>query len=285
MGEAVGLVGVGAMGGALLSRLILAGHRVNAFDVAESGLQRARLEGAQTVASPALAARGARFVHVFVTSDQQVLDATLGADGVLAGMEDDAVLILQSTTSPETTRRVAQQAQVRGLRVADAPITSVPSRVRDGKSAFLIGADAATAELVAAHLEGLGGTAYRFGPLGAGNIAKIAKNFANAAFRTILFEALSIAQTGGLDGEAFMRMMEAEEHGSQIAQWRKLFDFSSTPAAIRPFPNLFDKDIQLAEQLAADLGLDAPAARGTAQSARRWVETWRLDKESGKDKA
>jgi 3-hydroxyisobutyrate dehydrogenase len=274
MERTVGLVGVGAMGGALLSRLMLVGCRVKAFDVAAEGRACALREGAEVASSAAEAARGSGIVHVFVASDEQLLDAALSADGALAGLAPGALLILHSTTLPATTLRIADAAALCGVGVVDAPITSIPSRVRNGLSAFLVGGPDELVDKAATHLETLGGKAYRFGPLGSGNLAKLAKNFVNAAHRALLADALELAQTGGLDGRAFMEMMEVEEHHSLVAQWRKLFDFDTTPARLRPFPNLFDKDIRLAAELAKSLGMRTPALQGAAEGARLWTEDW-----------
>ena len=87
MNYQVGLVGVGNMGSALLERLVAAGMKVRAFDINNSAMQAAREGGAETVASSAEAARGAKIIHVFVHNDQEVSDATLGENGVLAGAE------------------------------------------------------------------------------------------------------------------------------------------------------------------------------------------------------
>ena len=108
MDSQVALVGVGNMGSALLERLLAAGAKVSAFDIKDSAMQAARERGAQTVASPAEAARGAKIIHVFVYDDQGVFDATFGEEGVLAGAGEAAIVILHSTILPATTRRVAR---------------------------------------------------------------------------------------------------------------------------------------------------------------------------------
>jgi 3-hydroxyisobutyrate dehydrogenase-like beta-hydroxyacid dehydrogenase len=110
----VGLIGVGNMGSALLERLVAAGAKVRAFDIKESAMQAARERGAETVASSAEAARGAKIIHVFVHNDQEVFDATLADKGVLAGAERGATVIVHSTVLPATTRRVAEEATPRG---------------------------------------------------------------------------------------------------------------------------------------------------------------------------
>src|SRR4051812_29366211 len=102
----VGLIGVGAMGAALLARRRLPGMAVRAYDVSAARPPLAGEGGAEPVATPEAAARDAAYVHVFVASDEQVLDCCLGADGALATAAPGAVVFLHSTILPATTRRV-----------------------------------------------------------------------------------------------------------------------------------------------------------------------------------
>ncbi len=207
MAYTVGLIGIGAMGQALLTRLKLAGHNVQGFDISADSRSVAEKLGAALRGSAAEAARDARYVHVFVNSDEQMIDAALAANGVVGAMTADAILILHSTVLPETTRRIAAEATKRGIRTIDAPITSVPQRVRDGHTAFLVGGPAELVAEVRPYLESLGGHIYYFGA-GTGNIAKLAKNFSdNTASRVLLSETVQMAEAGGIAPQAFFEMM------------------------------------------------------------------------------
>ena len=100
MTDTVALIGVGAMGKALLSRLQVAKKNVRAFDIAEAGREAARAGGAEVVGSAAEAARGAAYIHLFVRTDEEEIEATLGPKGVLAEASAGALLILHPTVLP-----------------------------------------------------------------------------------------------------------------------------------------------------------------------------------------
>src|SRR5205807_4981776 len=72
--ETVGMIGVGAMGSALLERLRLAHVEPVVFDVSSEAMDAARALGAEPAASPADVARSATLVDVVVRSDDDVLD-------------------------------------------------------------------------------------------------------------------------------------------------------------------------------------------------------------------
>lgn len=274
MTDTVGLVGVGAMGTALLSRLLAAGQAVQAYDVSRERMDEAVAARASAAASPAAAASGAQCVHVFVRTDEEAVDAVQGADGVLEGAEAGSLVLLHSTIMPDTTRHIAEAARARGVALVDAPVTAVPRVVAAGNAVFLLGGAEADVARARAQLEPLGKGVWHFGPLGAGNVAKIAKNFINAAERIALSETLNMVEAGGVDVAKFLEMAVAEDGGSTISRWKGAFELDGNHAVPRPASNLLNKDIRLAAELADAEGVNAPVAHGAADTAAVWVAGW-----------
>jgi 3-hydroxyisobutyrate dehydrogenase-like beta-hydroxyacid dehydrogenase len=274
MFRSVGLVGVGAMGQALLQRLVLAGVKVRAYDISEESMAAARELGAETVESAAEASRGVEAVHLFVRTDQEEIESATGPGGLLEGAAPGTILLLHSTVLPETTRRVAAAAAKTKVDVVDAPVTSVPRQVGAGEGVFLVGGDPDVVARVRPHLEALGKHLYYFGPLGAGNIAKIAKNSINAMERVMLAEVLAVVEAGGLDLNDFMEMSVLTDQGSTVARWKRAFSIDRNHASPRPASNVLNKDIGHAADLADSLGVRAPITRSSADMAKVWVASW-----------
>jgi 3-hydroxyisobutyrate dehydrogenase len=274
MSETIGLIGVGAMGGALLHRMAVAKLRVRAFDVSDKGCGTARELGAEVVESAAEAARGSAFVHVFVRTDDEVLEVVNGPAGILSGAAPGTLVFLHSTVLPATTRNAAEIAVAKGVDVIDAPVTSVPAKVHAGEAVFLVGGPDRLMAKARDHLLPLGASVRHFGPLGAGNVAKLAKNLANAAERVMLAEVLTLAEAGGIDAAVLLDMMQAMDQGSLVSRWDKAFNVTNGHAKPRPASNLFNKDVGLAAAYAASEGLDLPMTRGAAETGARWVEGW-----------
>ena len=272
----VGLIGVGLMGAALMSRLFAAGREVQAFDVSEERMALARAKGAATVASAADAARGVDFVHVFVRTDDELYDVTAGSGGVLAAAKPGAIIFLHSTVMPDTSRRIARESG--RARVIDAPVTAVPRVVAAGNAVFLMGGADEDAAVATPYLQPLGRAVHHFGPVGSGNVAKIAKNLINANERVALAEVTSIVEAGGLDVKQFLEMAAAIDQGSTVSRWQGAFTMQGNHAAPRPASNLLNKDVGLAAELARSLGLDAPMTRSAAATAKVWVTGWEKPK-------
>src|SRR5687767_4632452 len=263
----VALVGVGNMGSALLERLIAAGAKVRAFDIKDSAMQAARERGAQTVASSAEAAGGAKLIHVTVRNDQEILDATLGDQGVLAGADKGAIVILHSTILPATTRRVAEEAARKAVRVVDACVTSTPRYVRAGEAVFLVGGDDEVVAEIGPHLEKVGSKVWHFGPLGCGNAAKLVKNLSNVMERVMWMETLTAVKAAGIDPRQYAEMLKSVMRGSAISDWEKIIrieDGEVSPARLGG--GIFRKDVPHALKFLHELGLKLPLAEGTGEA-------------------
>lgn len=274
MPEQVALIGVGAMGRALLSRLSTAGKEVLAYDIAPAAQQAARDGGAVVMPSPAAASRNAYYVHVMVASDEQTTQAVLGAGGVLETATPGTLVLLHSTVLPTTTRRIAEAAAKINVDVIDAPITAVPRQLEAGKAAFMVGGPQALIDKVRGYLLQLGDGVHHYGPLGAGNVAKLARAMLNAGERVLIAEVLAIVEAGGLDPRQFLQIENAAGRPSKLSLWEDIFIIENGHARHRPATNLFNKDVQLAAKLAESYDLDAPMSQGAARTAKQWVKEW-----------
>lgn len=274
MVDHVALIGTGDMGRGLLDRMIKAGLKVTAFDVSQDNLEAARSMGAEIAPSAAEAARGQHIIHLLVRTDDQVLDAALGAGGALEGAGEGSILILHSTIMPETTRKVAAEGDKKGVTVIDSPITAVPHRVHAGEATFLVGGPDDVVAEIRPHLEALGKQVCHFGPLTSGNVAKICKNLTNGIERVMLSECARIAAAGGLDAGQFLDMARSISTGAAVMSWDRVLEIRDRKAVVKPLETddiLLSKDVQHAEALAKSFGLNLPLTTGAAATARDWL--------------
>ena len=135
-----------------------------------------------------------------------------------------------------------------------------------------------------AHLESLGVAVNHFGPQGAGNIAKIAKNLGNAVERIMWAETVAIVEAAGLDVRQFMEMAKSVSDGAMVDNWERVVtideDGHAGPGRAR---GMFSKDIQHAMRLAEHYGIDAPVTRETAAAALRQLAAWAEEDEGAEE--
>ena len=256
--EKIGFVGTGAMGSALLSRLKLANVPAAAFDILPAAIEAARKEGAQTTTSAKAVAQASTMVDVVVRTDQEVLDCTMGKDGILEGAAPGTLVLLHSTIRPTTTKKIAEAAAETRVYVIDACMTAVPSAVRQGGLTFLVGGQKALFDRAKPHLLNMAKDAVHMGPLGCGNVTKLFKNMVTASEALIVYEALQIAKAAGIDYKAALDLMKKTKSQNILDRWETRFDLSGGDLKFNVGTNLYDKDLPLAAEVGKTLGAVIP---------------------------
>jgi 2-hydroxy-3-oxopropionate reductase len=262
--EKIGFVGTGAMGSALLSRLKLANVQATAFDIAPAAMEAARKEGAQTASSAKAVAQASTIVDVVVRTDQEVLDCTMGKDGILEGAAPGTLVLLHSTIRPTTTKKVAEAAAETRVYVIDACMTAVPSAVRQGGLTFLVGGQKALFDRAKPHLLHMAKDTVHMGPLGCGNVTKLFKNMVTASEALIVYEALQIGKAAGIDYKAALDLMQKTKSQNILDRWETRFDLSGGDLKFNVGTNLYDKDLPLAAEVGKALGATIPVTEQLA---------------------
>ena len=270
--ESVGIVGVGAMGSALLERLNLADVEATVFDIAPSAMEAAASQGAKLAPSAKAVTQSATIIDVVVRSDQDVLDCTLGGDGILEGAEAGSLVLIHSTIRPATTMKVAEAARARNVHVIDACMTAVPRIVRQGGLTCLVGGPSDLVERARPHLERMAKRVLHMGPLGAGNVAKLIKNLVTASEALVVHEAIRIGRAGGIPYAEALEMMRMTRSESTLNRWRERFDISEPTVKLRAGRNVYDKDLPLAAEVGRQLGVDIPITEELAAAGLRLLE-------------
>jgi len=267
--ETVGFVGTGAMGTALLSRLQLVPVSSTAFDVLPAALEQAKALGAEPATSAKAVAQRSTLIDVVVRTDQEVLDCTLGDEGLLEGAAPGTLVLLHSTILPTTTKLVAQAAADKRVYVIDACMTGVPRVARDGGLTFLVGGQKALFNRAKPHLLKMGKDAVYMGSLGCGNVTKLIKNLVTASEALIVYEAIQIGKAAGIDYRAALDLMKKTQSEPFLSRWDTRFDVSGSELKFNSGANLYDKDLPLAAELGNALGVEIPITEQLAELGTR----------------
>ncbi len=275
--EQIGIVGVGAMGSALLERLQGTKLKVTAFDIASPAAERARASGAALASSAKTLAQTSTVIDVVVRTDEEVLNCITGEEGILQGAQPGTLVLLHSTILPATTHKVAQAARAKNVHVIDACMTAVPRIVRQGGLTFLVGGPAELFERAKPHLLKMAKDAIHMGPLGAGNVAKLIKNLVTAAEGLVVYEALRIGKTAGIDYRDALEMMQKTKSESILNRWQERFDVCGADLSLKGGANLYDKDIPLAAEVGKSLNVDIPVTEQLAALGLRLIRANRRE--------
>jgi 3-hydroxyisobutyrate dehydrogenase-like beta-hydroxyacid dehydrogenase len=203
---AVGVIGLGAMGGPIAGHLLEAGFRVAVLDHDESVVERYTARGAVRSGTAAALAGECAVVLVVVPGDDDALAVCGGPEGVLAGAAPGGVVLLCSSLRPETCRRIATDAPP-GVGVLDAALTGGVRGAVAGRVNLLVGGDAEVLARARPALAPWCGSVHLLGNLGAGQVGKTVNNLVHWVQISGITEALRLGAAYGLDVSALRRAL------------------------------------------------------------------------------
>jgi 3-hydroxyisobutyrate dehydrogenase-like beta-hydroxyacid dehydrogenase len=205
---AVGVVGLGNMGGVLAARLARGGP-VAGFDPDGGRAAAARGAGVDVLGAAADVAAAAEVVVLSLPRpdiSRGVLDEILPALG-------GGLVVEASTIGPDDARAAHAAATAAGAGYVDAAILSGVEQVRDGTSAFLVGGEPADVERAEPVLRRICERVMRFGGPGAGMAAKVINNAVAHAEMVVLCEAAALAAAEGIALDDLCELLEQDDAG------------------------------------------------------------------------
>ena len=212
----IGFVGLGIMGGPMCRNLLKAGHSLTVYDLVPALIERAVGNGAATASSPREAAAAAEMVITMVPDGPEVEQAVLGAGGVLEGARPGATVIDMSSISPLVSQKVGAACAAKGVRFLDAPVSGGEPKAIDGTLAIMVGGDEAVFREMEPVLRSMGSSVTLTGPVGAGNVTKLANQIMVACNIAAMGEALVLATKAGLDPTVVFNAVKGGLAGSTV---------------------------------------------------------------------
>ena len=202
----VAFIGLGVMGYPMAGHLARAGHSVTVFNRTASKAKAWLAEFASpersdlaVATTPRLAAQNADIVFCCVGNDDDVRSVTLGADGALAGMSPDAILVDHSTASAHLAQELYNLAQAGGLHFLDAPVSGGQAGAQNGLLTLMCGGDAPAFERMQPVAMAYARACTLLGRSGSGQLAKMVNQISIAGLLQGLSEAIAFGQNAGLD--------------------------------------------------------------------------------------
>lgn len=252
----IAFIGLGHMGGPMSINLHKAGREVAAFDLSADAMAAVKNEGVPVVDSARAALKGAQVVISMLPASRHVEGLYLGDDGILADIEDGAIILECSTIAPASAKKVAEAATARGLMAIDAPVSGGVAGASAGTLTFIVGGSDAALERARPILEDMGKNIFHMGEAGAGQVAKLCNNMALGAIMAVTGEAIALGVAHGLDATTLSDMMAVSTSRSWATEvcnpWPGVKE--NAPAS-RGYEGGFGNDLML-----KDLGLAAEAA-------------------------
>jgi len=202
----VGFIGLGAMGSAMASNLLAAGHTLTVWNRSVAATRPLASLGARVAKTADRAVQG-EVLCSMLANDQAVREVFLDG-GLLDAMDRGTVHVNHATISVALAQQLVAEHAKRGLEYVAAPVFGRPDMAAAARLNILVAGRPAAIERARPLLEAMGS---RMWPLGEAperaNVAKIAGNFMLASAIESMAEATALTRAYGVSAADFLDVM------------------------------------------------------------------------------
>jgi 2-hydroxy-3-oxopropionate reductase len=251
----IGFIGLGVQGLPLALNMLSAGHELYGLDIDQEPLATVREAGGMVADTVRELAITCEVVFVCVAKDAQVIDVIAGENGLVANAAPGLIIVNHSTVSADTTSRLIEATQARGVRLVDAPVSGGARGAQEKTMSFMVGGDDDVLDICEPLFRLSGPTVLKTGPVGTATVGKLAHQVTIIGNILAMAEGMRLGVAGGLSPEIVKQIITGGLARSFIAEtWG---DIKMAPHAIP----IYTKDLENSLQLAGQLGIELPGAK------------------------
>lgn len=256
-GQRVALIGAGAMGGAIGTRLVATGTHLTVFDLDAAKVAALVDKGAVAAQTAAEAASNVDAVILSLNAPRIVRAAVFGPGGVADGASPGTLIIDMSSIDPAATRDLARDAAEKGLRWVDSPLSGGAPKALQGQLTLMAGGAAEDVEDARRVLADVASNFTHMGPSGAGQTTKLINQVLCGLNFLAVAEATALAEAAGVDAAKIPGALKGGRADSAILQ-EYMPRFASRD--YRPTGRIDNmvKDLNGAQDLARAAGIAMP---------------------------
>ncbi len=262
---AVGMVGLGEMGGGFVDRLLAAKIDVVGWNRTKSKAEPLIARGMRWANTPRDVAEQCDTVLTMVTNDDALTAVTDGPDGILTAIAGK-ILCEMSTVAVPHVQHLAEKTAAAGGTLLDAPVLGSQVSIVQGKLLIMVGGDKAALEKVRPTLEAIGPKVFHVGDVGQAKTMKTALNLNLATQILALSEGLLLAVKSGIPRDVALDIMLSGAIASPMLAYRAPL-IKGLPEKAWFDCNMMLKDVNLALALGQKLGVPMP----TTATSREWL--------------
>ena len=274
----LGFVGLGVMGGQMVSRLLSKGHTVTGYNRTPAKAEWLVKQGMKLANSPREVAESVDVVFAMVTNGAALKVIAEGPDGLLAGLSAGKVFVDISTINPDLSREMAERVRATGADMVDAPVSGSVITLQQGKLSVMVGGRKETFERVRPVLEDIGPKVTHVGDNGLALSMKIAINLSLAVQMLAFSEGVLLAEKSGIPRETAVDVLINSAIASPVLKYRGPFVLEQPEEAWFNV-NMMQKDMLLAMEMGRNLDVPLPttAVSNEFLTAARGMNWTRLD--------
>ncbi|HEU0060307.1 MAG TPA: NAD(P)-dependent oxidoreductase [Hyphomicrobiaceae bacterium] len=267
--RAIGVIGLGLMGGAIASNLAAGGWRVIGYDIDAKAMAAARQRGIEVVDDAAAVAAAASDI---ITSLPSARAAIATAETIAAAAPQRVVVLEMSTLSLEDKQAFATVLAAKGHLALDCPLSGTGAQARAKDLVVYASGSGREIERLGPLFLGLGRKYFNLGAYGNATKMKFVANLLVAIHNVASAEAMVLGMKAGLEPQQIVEVIAAGAGTSRVFELRAplMADNCYEPASMRC--SVWQKDMAVIGAFAAGLGCPTPLFSATETIYRSGLE-------------
>lgn len=212
----IGFIGLGIMGKPMVRNLLKGGYSVTVHDINAASVAELTSAGATAGGSALNTASQSDVIITMLPDGPDVEKAVLSENGILEGARTGSIIVDMSSISPIVSQKIAEICNAKGVGFIDAPVSGGEPKAIDGTLTVMAGGDQKTFDNVLPILQKMASSVTLTGPVGAGNVTKLANQIMVACNIAAMGEALVLATRAGLNPEVVFNAVKGGLAGSTV---------------------------------------------------------------------
>jgi 3-hydroxyisobutyrate dehydrogenase len=205
----IGVAGLGLMGSAMASRLLMSGFELSVYNRSKS---KAELFSKRTriAATPAELANNCDVVITVVTDFDALQEVLFGNEGVVNSGNKGLIVADASTISPGQSESCATSLREHSMELLGVPVMGGPAAAELGELVPIVSGAKLAFEKARPAIEALGKKIFYLGDRdGAANAIKLALNMNIALIASALSEGITLVRSMGIDPSIFIQVLNS----------------------------------------------------------------------------
>ncbi len=263
MTEKIGFIGLGTMGKWMALNMMKAGFPLRVYDIDPAAVQFLAGQGAAAAKSPADVAAEVDWLFMSLPDTEVVEKAIFGEKGVAQGAKPGLVLVDLSTISYIPTLEIHRKLAERGVLFADAPVSGMGARAKEGKLTVMFGGEEGLFQTLRPAFAAIGNQIVYMGAVGSGQLTKLINQLLFNISCAGLAEVLPMAVKLGLDPEKVAQVVTTGTGRSFAADFFIPLTLENRFDEGYPVKSAY-KDMISAAEISAHKGIPLPVVNATA---------------------
>lgn len=267
--SSVGVVGLGAMGMPIATRLAKNNLKVYGHDIQAERLESFASIGGSPVEHPSEFPSACTVFFLLLPNPEITEAAVFGENGLAEALKEGDFVVNLGTIGPDAVIELGNSLQPKGVRLLDAPMGKSSKEAAEGTLSLMVGGEEGTFRTLRPLFENIATDITFCGELGVASTVKIINNLVSGAIIEAVAEGLVLGARAGASLELMVRVLS--NAGADCYHLRNTFGQRIAKRDFEPgfSIDLETKDLKIGLEMASKRKMPLPII---SQTFQRYVE-------------